>query len=89
MKLSRNIALSCEILAAHKLRTLLSVTGIVVGVASVILVVSIGRGAEERQERQPQDDHDRTGPPSGFRCSVFGRIVHRHAFHTYDERGLI
>jgi len=48
MKLSRNVALSCEILAAHKLRTLLSVTGIVVGVASVILVVSIGRGAEKR-----------------------------------------
>lgn len=48
MKLSRNVALSCEILAAHKLRTLLSVSGIVVGVASVILVVSIGRGAEKR-----------------------------------------
>ena len=34
MKLSKNIALSCEILAAHKLRTLLSVTGIVVGIAT-------------------------------------------------------
>ncbi len=46
MKLSRNIALSCEILAAHKLRTLLSMTGIVVGIATVVLVVSMGRGAE-------------------------------------------
>ena len=48
MKLSRNVALSCELLAAHKLRTLLSVTGIVVGIATVVLIVSAGRGAEKR-----------------------------------------
>ena len=48
MKLSRNIALSCEILAAHKLRTLLSVTGVVVGIATVVLMVSAGRGAEKQ-----------------------------------------
>jgi len=48
MKISRNIALSCEILAAHKLRTLLSVTGIVVGIATVVLMVSAGRGAEKK-----------------------------------------
>ena len=47
MKLSKNIILSCEILAAHKLRTLLSVMGIVVGIATVVLIVSAGRGAEE------------------------------------------
>ncbi len=46
MKLSRNILLSCEILAAHKMRTLLSVIGIVVGIATVVLMVSAGRGAE-------------------------------------------
>ena len=48
MKLSKNIALSCEILAAHKLRTLLSVTGIVVGIATVVLMVAAGRGAEKQ-----------------------------------------
>ena len=48
MKLSKNLALSCEILAAHKLRTMLSVTGIVVGIAAVVLIVSAGRGAEEQ-----------------------------------------
>lgn len=48
MKLSRNVALSCELLAAHKLRTLLSVTGIMVGIATVVLMVSAGRGAEKR-----------------------------------------
>jgi putative ABC transport system permease protein len=48
MRLTRNLVLSCEILAAHKLRTLLSVTGIIVGVAAVIVVVSAGQGAEQR-----------------------------------------
>ena len=48
MKLSRNVILSCEILAAHKLRTLLSVLGIVVGVGAVVLMVSAGKGAEKR-----------------------------------------
>ena len=47
MKLSRNLILSCEILAAHKLRTLLSVTGVIVGVGAVVLMVSAGRGAEK------------------------------------------
>jgi len=48
MKLSRNAILSCEIMAAHKLRTLLSVLGIVVGVGAVVLIVSAGKGAEKR-----------------------------------------
>lgn len=48
MKLSKSIFLSVEILAAHKLRTLLSVLGIVVGVAAVILMVAAGKGAEKR-----------------------------------------
>ena len=48
MKLSKNLSLSLEILAAHKLRTLLSVVGIVVGVAAVVVIVSAGKGAEKR-----------------------------------------
>jgi len=48
MKLSKNIILSLEILAAHKLRTGLSILGIVVGIAAVILMVSAGKGAEKR-----------------------------------------
>lgn len=48
MELSRNAKLSCEILAAHKLRSVLGTLGIIVGVAAVILMVSIGRGAEKR-----------------------------------------
>src|SRR3990172_9362390 len=55
MKLSKNAALSFEILAAHKLRTALSVLGIVVGVAAVVVIVSAGKGAEKRILDQIRD----------------------------------
>ena len=55
MKLSKNAVLSLEILAAHKLRTALSVLGIVVGVAAVVVIVSVGKGAEKRILDQIRD----------------------------------
>ena len=48
MKLSSNFVLSCQILSAHPLRTVLSVVGVAVGVAAVVLMVAIGRGAEKQ-----------------------------------------
>ncbi len=47
MRLLRNIILSLEILAAHRIRTLLSLTGIIIGVATVLIIASAGRGAEK------------------------------------------
>ncbi len=55
MRLSKNAVLSFEILAAHKLRTALSVLGIVVGVAAVVVIVSVGKGAEKRILDQIRD----------------------------------
>lgn len=48
MKLSKNISLSVEILTANPLRTFLSVIGMVVGIASVILMVAAGQGAQKQ-----------------------------------------
>ena len=48
MILSHNVVLSVEILSAHKLRTLLSVVGIVVGVGAVVLMVAAGQGAQKQ-----------------------------------------
>jgi len=48
VQFSQNAVLSCQILAAHPLRTLLSIAGVVVGVAAVILMVAVGQGAEQR-----------------------------------------
>jgi putative ABC transport system permease protein len=48
MKFAKNLSLSAEILAANKLRTFLSVIGMVVGIASVILMVAAGQGAQKK-----------------------------------------
>lgn len=48
MQFSRNAVLSCQILAAHPLRTLLSIAGVVAGIAAVILMVAFGQAAERR-----------------------------------------
>lgn len=48
MKLARNLALSVELLSAHRLRTLLSVAALAAGVACVIVMTAVGKGAEER-----------------------------------------
>jgi putative ABC transport system permease protein len=43
-----NSALSVAVLASHGLRTVLSLSGIVIGVASVIIMVAVGMGAERK-----------------------------------------
>lgn len=43
-----NSALSVAVLASHRLRTVLSLTGIVIGVASVIIMLAVGMGAERK-----------------------------------------
>ncbi|BBO82576.1 multidrug ABC transporter substrate-binding protein [Desulfosarcina ovata subsp. sediminis] len=43
-----NSALSVEVLAGHRLRTALSLSGIVIGVASVIIMIAVGMGAERK-----------------------------------------
>jgi putative ABC transport system permease protein len=48
VKFSRNIAFSLEILVAHRLRTVLSVSGVVVGIGAVVLMVSAGSGAQKQ-----------------------------------------
>ena len=47
-RLARGLLLSVQLLAAHRLRTTLSVSGLLVGVAAVIVMAAIGEGAERR-----------------------------------------
>ncbi|MFC1781072.1 ABC transporter permease [Planctomycetota bacterium] len=48
MKLSKNLILSLEILAAHRKRSGLSILGIIIGITAVVVMVSAGKGAEQR-----------------------------------------
>jgi putative ABC transport system permease protein len=45
--LLRGLMLSLQLLAAHRLRTALSVSGLLIGVAAVMVMAAIGRGAEQ------------------------------------------
>jgi putative ABC transport system permease protein len=47
MNITRSIRISRKQLATHKLRTLLALSGIVIGVSAVIIMVAIGNGAQE------------------------------------------
>lgn len=47
MKVTKTIALSCKILAAHRLRTSLCISSMAIGVAAVVVMVSIGRGVQK------------------------------------------
>jgi putative ABC transport system permease protein len=45
---ARGLVLSLQLLAAHRLRTVLSVSGLLIGVAAVMVMAAIGRGAEQQ-----------------------------------------
>jgi putative ABC transport system permease protein len=47
-KFARGLLLSLQLLATHRLRTALSVSGLLMGVAAVIVMAAIGKGAEQR-----------------------------------------
>lgn len=48
MKVSRGLRLSVRVLATNRMRTALSILGLVVGVAAVMVMAAIGQGAEHR-----------------------------------------
>ncbi|WP_175990134.1 ABC transporter permease [Bacillus sp. Marseille-Q1617] len=52
MTLIENIRMAINSIKAHRLRSILTMIGIIIGVASVIVVVSIGKGGEELLKSQ-------------------------------------
>jgi putative ABC transport system permease protein len=48
MKWTRGLKVSAEMLMAHKMRTALSLLGIVVGVATVSVMAAVGKGSEQK-----------------------------------------
>jgi len=52
MKIAKNILISKKILLERKLRTILSLSGIIIGVSAVIVMVALGKGTEEKVTSQ-------------------------------------
>jgi len=52
--MTRGLVLSLQLLSAHRLRSVLSMSGLVIGVAAVMVMVAIGKGAELRLLAQMQ-----------------------------------
>ena len=51
--------MSVQAILAHKMRSVLTMLGIIIGIASVVSVVALGRGSQERDHRQHQlDGHE-------------------------------
>lgn len=48
MNITKNIIISQKILLAHKVRTALSLSGIIIGICAVMIMVSIGKGTEKK-----------------------------------------
>lgn len=44
MKLLENLKMALDSIRAHKMRAILTMLGIVIGVASVLIIVAIGQG---------------------------------------------
>lgn len=55
MKVSKTITLSYKILTAHKLRTVLCIASMAIGVAAVVVLVSMGRGTQKHVLDMIQD----------------------------------
>jgi len=47
VKITRSVRISRKQLAAHPMRTVLALTGIIIGVSAVIIIVAIGNGAQK------------------------------------------
>lgn len=56
MSMMENIRMALASVVAHKLRSLLTMLGIIIGVAAVIIVVAIGQGGEQMLKSQITGD---------------------------------
>lgn len=55
MRVVRNVVLTRRTLFSHKLRTLLALLGITIGVAAVVVMVAVGKGAQQEVLRLIQE----------------------------------
>jgi putative ABC transport system permease protein len=72
MKIYSNIKLTRKTLLSHKFRTLLSLSGITIGVAAVLIMVAIGKGAQREMMGIIEDQGTNLLVVSAARAKAFG-----------------
>ncbi|ARK32384.1 ABC transporter permease [Halalkalibacter krulwichiae] len=91
MNVMENIRIAFRSIYSHKMRSVLTMLGIIIGVASVIIVVAIGRGGEELLKKQIAGDHNTSEiyfSPTDEEIRANPNIWNEPAFSLTDIREL-
>lgn len=91
MKLFENIKIALNSVLAHKLRSILTMLGIIIGVGSVIAVVAIGQGGEQMLKGSisgPNNTIDMTYMPSDEELNANPNALFEAAFTEEDIKSI-
>ncbi|MDR0124406.1 ABC transporter permease [Bacillus zhangzhouensis] len=91
MKLFENIKIALNSVLAHKLRSILTMLGIIIGVGSVIAVVAIGQGGEQMLKESisgPNNTIDMTYTPSDEELNANPNALFEAAFTEEDIQSI-
>ncbi|UYO36763.1 ABC transporter permease [Bacillus zhangzhouensis] len=91
MKLFENIKIALDSVLAHKLRSILTMLGIIIGVGSVIAVVAIGQGGEQMLKGSisgPNNTIDMTYTPSDEELNTNPNALFEAAFTEEDIKSI-
>ncbi|MBD3859531.1 ABC transporter permease [Bacillus sp. 28A-2] len=91
MKLFENIKIALNSVLAHKLRSILTMLGIIIGVGSVIAVVAIGQGGEQMLKKSisgPNNTIDMMYTPSDEELHANPNALFEAAFTEEDIKSI-
>lgn len=91
MKLFENIKIALNSVLAHKLRSVLTMLGIIIGVGSVIAVVAIGQGGEQMLKESisgPNNTIDMTYTPSDEELNANPNALFEASFTEEDIQSI-
>ncbi|MCU0155178.1 ABC transporter permease [Bacillus safensis] len=91
MKLFENIKIALNSVLAHKLRSILTMLGIIIGVGSVIAVVAIGQGGEQMLKGAisgPNNTIDMTYTPSDEELNANPNALFEASFTEEDIKSI-
>lgn len=91
MKLFENIKIALNSVLAHKLRSILTMLGIIIGVGSVIAVVAIGQGGEQMLKESisgPNNTIDMTYTPSDEELNANPNALFEAVFTEEDIQSI-